>query len=76
MPIISSHPWNADGFRTTLDEHMGETVKKDNNEQDPLVVGNDVYFMNMRIDNTLLVPHVPKPEGLRPPKDVREAGAP
>ena len=76
MPIISSHSWNSDGFRTTLDEDWGETVKKDTDEKDPLIVRNGVYFMKMRIDNKFLPPPVPKPEHERHHKGFREAGAP
>ena len=38
MPITSGKLWNADGFRTTLEEDTGETVHKASGEKDPVVV--------------------------------------
>ena len=49
MPITSSHLWNAQGFRSTLEAGWGETVKKDTGETDPLIVRNGVYFIKMYV---------------------------
>ena len=54
LPITSGHLWNAQGFRTTLDEDTGETVHKETGQTDPLIVRNGVYFMRMRVRQTLL----------------------
>ena len=79
MPIISSNSWASDGFRTVLDEHWGQTTKKDNVETEPLIVRNGTYFMKMRVDGSLLVPKPPTPAASRdvrePPKGFREANA-
>ena len=79
MPIVSSHLWNATGFRTTLDEQWGETLEKAAGHRDPLVVRNDTYFMKMRVGRRLLEHHAPpppEPADQRPRKGFHEAGAP
>ena len=69
MPITSSHLWNAQGFRTTLDEDFGETLHKESGQTDPLIVRNGVYFLKMRVSKHLLPPDA------KGHLDVREACA-
>ena len=81
IPIVSSHRWNSEGFRSTLEADWGETVKKENGETDPLIMRNGAYVMNMRIDGSFLMqPDAPTPPpaptGHRPPKGFQQAGAP
>ena len=53
MPIVSTHGWNAQGFRTITDEDFGLTIHKASGEKDPLLVQNGVYFMKMRVARSL-----------------------
>ena len=71
MPIISSHLWNADGFRTTLEAEWGDTLEKATGLRDPVVVRNGTYFMKMRVDKKRL----PNKNARAKPKDVHKAGA-
>ena len=69
MPIVSTHGWNAMGFRTVTDEDFGLTIHKASGEKDPLLVQNGVYFMKMRVARTLTCkPTAPIPTA-RTPKD-------
>ena len=63
-PIISTHLWNASGFRTITDEDYGLTVNKDApSETDPLIVRNGAYFLKMRVAKKLTC----RPNRAQPP---------
>ena len=54
MPIISARLWNKDGHRSILEADSGEYVHVAKQEADPIVVRHGVYFIKMRVDNSLI----------------------
>ena len=58
MPIHSSNLWAKNGFRNIIEDTFGTTIHIDSGDQDPLVVRNGVYVMQMNVPKSLRCQHI------------------